>query len=47
MPPPTSGKLRCGITFDENKSPLDKVGLQGVWEGEPTHSGALRPLSLL
>jgi hypothetical protein len=30
MPPPTWGKLRCGITFDENKVPLGQGGPQGV-----------------
>jgi hypothetical protein len=30
MPPPTSGKLRCGSTFNENKVPLGQGGLKGV-----------------
>jgi hypothetical protein len=41
MPPPTWGKLRCGITFDENKVPLDKGELQGVLRrgtNPPRHS---------
>ncbi len=42
MPLPTWGKLSGGITFDENKSPLDMVGLQGVFGKGNQPTPALR-----